>query len=185
MEEKEIKFKDLLELQAKFDEEASKPRPNGFIPRHRYRDDILLSMIAEIIEFNEQTRDTHKTWKLKEDFDREKMLIEAVDILFFYLQLVNYYEPEKYAIESLEQTWNKLWKADDFLCSDNEVELIKSIVFPNSQYVFPGLINILMTLISMYREKGFYKDQIIKAFISKRERNLKRIDDEWSRGNDR
>ena len=58
-------FEDLLNLQRILDENTGKARQNGFIPRKRNIDDIRLSLIAELIEFNEELPQTHKTWKQK------------------------------------------------------------------------------------------------------------------------
>ena len=44
-------FLDLLELQKILDDEVSKPRENGFIPRSREELDILLSVDDEIQEW--------------------------------------------------------------------------------------------------------------------------------------
>lgn len=77
-----MKFIELLEMQKQLDETVEKPRDNGFKPKRRTYQKIVKSMIAEIIEFNEETRDTHKTWKQKE-FNVIKMVEESVDILFF------------------------------------------------------------------------------------------------------
>lgn len=81
-------FRELLEMQRELDKEIEKPRKNGFKPKFRNYRIIVKSMIAKIIEFNEETKNTHKTWQQKE-FDKNKAIEESVDILFFYLQLVN------------------------------------------------------------------------------------------------
>lgn len=63
-------------------------------------------MIAEIIEFNEETENTHKVWKQKE-FNKEKMIEESVDVLFFYLQMCNLItEKDEKTKEILTQAWN-------------------------------------------------------------------------------
>lgn len=82
-------FEDLLELQKILDENTGKARQNGFIPRERNIDDIRLSLIAELIEFNEELPQTHKTWKQK-SFSKENAIIESIDVLFFFLQFINY-----------------------------------------------------------------------------------------------
>ena len=61
---REIKFKrpetfeDILNLQKHLDENLNNVR-------ERTLEDIKLSLMAECIEFNEETKDSHKTWKTK------------------------------------------------------------------------------------------------------------------------
>ena len=77
-------FLDMLELQ-KFQDKHIKNN----IPRELKH--IKLSLIAEAVEFNEETKDTHKTWKPFK-YDKEKELEELVDVWFFTAQLINYAE---------------------------------------------------------------------------------------------
>ena len=69
---REIKFKrpenfeDILNLQKHLDESIHSSR-------ERTLEDIKKSMIAECIEFDEETPDSHKTWKTK-PYDKEKEL---------------------------------------------------------------------------------------------------------------
>lgn len=77
-------FLDMLELQ-KFQDKHIKNN----IPRKL--EHIKLSLIAECTEFNEETKDTHKTWKPFK-YDKEKELEELVDVWFFTAQLINYAE---------------------------------------------------------------------------------------------
>ena len=76
------KFEDILNLQAILDKNI-----NGI--RFRTLRDIELSMIAEIVEFNEETKYSYKTWKTKE-YNREKELEELTNIWFFLAQMVNF-----------------------------------------------------------------------------------------------
>lgn len=57
--------------------------------RERTLEDMTMSFIAECVEFNEETKFSHKTWKTKE-YDREKELEELTDIFFFFAQMINY-----------------------------------------------------------------------------------------------
>lgn len=69
-------FEDILNLQKHLDESIHSVR-------FRTLRDIELSMVAEIIEFNEETKYSHKTWKTKE-YNREKELEELTDVWFFF-----------------------------------------------------------------------------------------------------
>ena len=71
---------DILELQKILDSNINNVR-------ERDLDDIKLSMIAEVIEFNEECECSHKTWKSK-TVDVDKIKEEAIDILFFFAQMV-------------------------------------------------------------------------------------------------
>ena len=73
-------FEDILNLQKHLDE-------NIHSSRERILKDIKLSLIAEVIEFNEETPESHKTWKSKH-YDKEKELEEFTDIWFFLAQMV-------------------------------------------------------------------------------------------------
>ena len=79
-------FDDLLYLQKLLDNEVSKPRKNGFVPRKRNDMDILSALDDEFQEWQKELPYEYnfKTWKQKE-YSREKELEEFVDILFFFL----------------------------------------------------------------------------------------------------
>lgn len=59
-------FEDILNLQKYLDESLNNVR-------ERTLRDIKLSLIAEVIEFNEETPESHKTWKTK-PYDKAKEL---------------------------------------------------------------------------------------------------------------
>ena len=51
--------------------------------------DIKISFLAELIEFNEETPETHKTWKARV-IDNKKILEELTDVYFFLAQIINH-----------------------------------------------------------------------------------------------
>ena len=51
--------------------------------------DIKKSLLAELIEFDEETPESHKTWKEKE-VDKNMMLEELTDVYFFFSQMINW-----------------------------------------------------------------------------------------------
>ena len=57
--------------------------------RKRDLRDIKKSLLAELVEFDEETPESHKTWKEKE-IDEKMMLEELTDVYFFFSQMINY-----------------------------------------------------------------------------------------------
>lgn len=102
---KPTNFRELLELQRILDMETAKPRENGFEPRKRNEQDILSALDDEFQEWQKELPYEYnfKTWKQKE-YNREKELEEFVDVLFFFLQYVNYKaETDDEIIEDFEE----------------------------------------------------------------------------------
>lgn len=185
---KEITFTDLLELQKQLDEEVAKPRENGFVPRRRNYNKMVKSMIAEIIEFNEETENTHKTWKQKE-FDREKMVVESVDICFFYLQICNLVTgKDQEFIRILSESWERAWDSVDRYTTygeDVELELIKHLSNTEWCLSISKCLNIMTLLISIYVNNDISKDKVIQTYLTSWERNIKvRIKEDWSDDNE-
>lgn len=156
-------FEDILKLQKHLDENLNNVR-------ERTEEDIIISTIAELIEFNEETKDSHKTWKTKE-YDRNKELEELTDVYFFFAQLVNY------------KNGDGQFKKEGFC---HEFEL-----FPNyyaSSY-FTGLIYNLTAnnlnrffcgLLTRSAKLGYTKDDILNCYWEKWQKNMKRIGKEWN-----
>ena len=174
-------FEDLLKLQKILDIEIDKPRENGFKQRYRTDRDIRMSIIAEIVEFNEETKRSHKTWKEKE-FNEEKMKEEAVDILFFFLQNINRYSEEKNAFsklceENVARIWEELWTDRAFSFPD-EFDLIASLLKPS----FIDMCTSFTTrLVLFYKNVGMTKKEVYKIYFNKWQKNMKRIKGDWTR----
>ena len=75
-------FEDILNLQKHLDKNLNNIRP-------RCLRDIKMSLIAECVEFNEETKESHKTWKTKE-YNKSMELEELTDIYFFFAQMINF-----------------------------------------------------------------------------------------------
>lgn len=119
-------FKDMLELQEALD--------NKLKSNNRTEQQILLSMVAEVIEFNEELECSHKTWKTKINHSIEKQKEEIVDVLFFYLQLINYKKREKgtYKIDSYCRLFDTIDNDKIFSVTnhnDSLLELIYNVTF--------------------------------------------------------
>lgn len=165
-------FYDLLKLQEVLDKQVAKERRNGFIPRKRNSTDIRLSMIAETIEFNEETERSHKTWKEKE-INENKLKEEAVDVLFFFLQLINFYSDDKLS-KKLFLEWEEQWKEEPPMFDDVEEEyLIKAII--NYDFLYT-----LINLLRLYKRYNITKDEVYNTYWNKWQTNMKRINEDWS-----
>ncbi|MDY5795475.1 MAG: dUTP diphosphatase [Fusobacterium gastrosuis] len=137
---------------------------------------MKLSLIAEIIEFNEETEHSHKTWKTKE-YNKEKELEELTDIYFFYAQLINHnldtvadYESIKHLIAVDFENWQV--KHRESKCLPTLV-LIDSIINNSSVYAISNLMEITQKL-------GYTKNDILNCYWSKWQKNMQRIGKEWN-----
>lgn len=171
-------FKDLLNKQAELDRMIDRERPNGFKPRERTQQDIKLSMIAEIIEFNEETLETHKTWKEKK-FDIDKAKEEAIDILFFFLQLLNCKETNQYFVEMIVKNIDngslKLYsQKKDY----NLLKLVQSV----SDFCIMGIYD---ELIRIFASLDMTTEDIIEEYMEKWHKNVKRIEEEWTNASEK
>lgn len=182
MEVREPKsFEDLLRLQKILDIEIDKPRENGFKKRYRTDKDIRMSTIAEIVEFNEETKFSHKTWKEKE-FNEEKMKEEAVDILFFFLQNINRYSEEKNVFsklceENVTRIWERLWPSSTIRFVD-EFDLIEALLEP---FFMNMCTSFAVKLVSFYKNIEMTEKEVYKIYFDKWQKNMKRIKGDWTR----
>lgn len=172
---------DILELQRQLDETISKKRDSGFVPRERGYKDIILSMVAEIIEFNEETRNSHKTWKEK-DFDLDKMKEEAVDILFFLAQLINHLK-EEFTItktNGINRYWEIQWEKK-YTIETNELELLEYVVCDyicSSVYKLTGIIR---SLVNIYKMNDISEQEVYDIYYKKWQKNIGRIKGDWTK----
>lgn len=89
----------LLDMQKKLDEKVVQSRTVG-------ANDLIFAMMDELLELQKELPETFKTWKHHE-YSEEKMKMEMVDILFFYLKLMNLFEIDG---EEIEQLYVKKWE---------------------------------------------------------------------------
>lgn len=156
-------FKDILDLQKELDKNLNNVR-------ERTLEDIKLSLIAELIELNEETKYSHKTWKTKE-YNRDKELEELTDVYFFFAQLINYKSRDgRFQIE--------------YYCEEFEI-------FPGyyAGAYFTGLMYDLLdnkfrwffsSLLTLSIKLGYTKDDILNCYGEKWQKNMKRIGKEWN-----
>ena len=112
-------FEDILNLQKYQDKKIKSNKP-------RLLEHIKKSLIAECIEFDEETKDSHKTWK-PHIYSKEKELEELVDIWFFMAQLVNYAESIGH-ISTQEVTRLGNFFKDDNIYTDKNISVL-TIIF--------------------------------------------------------
>lgn len=132
--------------------------------RERKNSDIILSMIAEIIEWNEECEDSHKTWKKKEH-NKEKELEEFVDILFFIAQLRNY------------EVDNGFYYPRYFYVPQNT----KSPLFLISN-IHENSLSLYSVWNTIAENRGYSKRKLAKVYEEKYQKNLVRIKGEWQDG---
>ena len=151
-------FEDILNLQKHLDESIHNSR-------ERTLEDIKLSLIAELIELNEETKYSHKTWKNKE-YKRNKELEELTDVYFFFAQLINYKSRDgRFQIEYYYKEFE---------------------IFPcyYAGAMYDLLDNkfrwFLCSLITLSAKLGYTKNDILNCYWEKWQKNMERIGKEWN-----
>ncbi|WP_336181985.1 dUTPase [Fusobacterium polymorphum] len=165
-------FEDILKLQKHLDESIHSSR-------ERTLEDIKLSLIAEVIEFNEETPESHKTWKTK-PYDKEKELEELVDIWFFVAQLVNYAENIQHiSIQEVTRLGN-FFKDDNIYTNKNisVLTIIFNLRSPTMSYEY--LKWVIIDLINLTNQYGYTTNDILNCYWEKWQKNMKRIGKEWN-----
>ena len=183
LEEKEIKFKDLLELQQELDNEVSNPRPNGFVPRKRTRLDIGLAMVDEFQEWLKELPKEYnfKYWKEK-GYSRERELEELTDVLFFLLAAASETDLLKGEKEEvIEEFEIELENFDGYSYPVTLGELISSFYAELFTGCYKQTLKCFMFWISICNIRGFTKDEVIKTYLNKWQKNMGRINKDWSK----
>ena len=152
----------LLELQA-----MQKQLDNAIVnKRERNESDIITSAIAEIIEWNETTKFSHKTWKTK-IYTRAEQLEEFVDILFFILQLNNHYKLIPTNKITILMQLEKL-KSYNFLISN---------IIDAKQEKMSRIFGCYFKVAELF---GYSSNEIYEEYKRKHRINLNRINNEWN-----
>ena len=138
-------FEDILNLQKHLDENLNNVRK-------RTLEDIKLSLIAECIEFNEETKDSHKTWKTKpynKQNELEELMVEYGCDVFNNSE--NYLKPNSVKITGI---------IIEFLGGYNNIAL-----------------GLYLSLVNKY---GYTKEDILNCYWEKWQKNMNRIGKEWN-----
>jgi putative uncharacterized protein FNV2273 len=157
-------FEDILNLQKYLDESLNNIR-------ERTLEDIKLSLIAELIELNEETKYSHKTWKTKE-YNRDKELEELTDVYFFFAQLINNKKGRDGRFKK-EYYCREFELFPSYYAGSHFTRLIYNLVDDNFSWFFGGLLTCSVKL-------GYTKDDILNCYWEKWQKNMKRIGKEWN-----
>jgi DUTP diphosphatase superfamily len=165
-------FEDILNLQKELDKNINSIRLRGL-------KDIKKSLIAECIEFDEETKDSHKTWK-KHTYNKEKELEELTDIWFFTAQMVNYSYDNR-DITTLEQKELFKFFEDDNLAYSGDIGILDVIFDVRSPVMdYDYLKFLILDLIIVTNKYGYTKDNILNIYWIKWQKNMERIGKEWN-----
>lgn len=164
-------FEDILKLQKYLDE-------NIHSSRERTEEDIKTSMIAELIEFNEETPESHKTWKTK-PYDKAKELEELTDVYFFFAQLVNHRfdKYEKIAKDRELKELERIFRTKKIDKKGNIKKLLNIVIAVVTRGSNTYLFKWLNELTVKY---SYTKDDILNCYWEKWQKNMKRIGKEWN-----
>ena len=164
-------FEDILNLQKHLDESIHSSR-------ERTEEDIKTSMIAELIEFNEETKDSHKTWKTKE-YNKAKELEELTDVYFFFAQLVNHRfdKYEKIAKDRELKELERIFRTKKIDKKGNIKKLLNIVIAVVTRGSNTYLFEWLNELTVKY---SYTKDDILNCYWEKWQKNMKRIGKEWN-----
>ncbi|WP_338950140.1 dUTP diphosphatase [Fusobacterium nucleatum] len=165
-------FEDILNLQKHLDESIHSARP-------RTIDDIKKSIIAECIEFDEETPQSHKTWKTK-PYNKEKELEELTDIWFFVAQMVNYSEYMD-KITVLEKQKLNIFFEDNKSPYRSKNDILDIIFDVKNSYMDYDWLRFLITdLMILSNQYGYTTQDILKTYWEKWQKNMERIGKEWN-----
>lgn len=149
--------------------------------------EIRFSFLAELVEFNEETPETHKTWKARV-IDNRKILEELTDVYFFFSQIVNYLFEKGQGIfsnkseEEQERIFIKLEDNFDTIVNQNFIDDKMETLLLLSETVSKKDLDILFLIKLMSyltKQYGFTREDILKSYYDKWKKNLERIGTEW------
>lgn len=165
-------FKDMLKLQKHLDKNLNNVRP-------RCLRDIKMSLIAECVEFNEETKESHKTWKTKE-YDRAKELEELTDIWFFVAQMINYCNDNENLSMLQIENLNKYFSNDfsEYIEPTNILNIIFYLKGERTDYDYFKFL--IMELIVLTNQYGYKTYDILNCYWEKWQKNMQRIGKEWN-----
>lgn len=165
-------FTDLLNLQKELDKKIINYRP-------RKLKDIKKSLIAECIEFDEETIDSHKTWKTNKRY-KEKELEELTDIWFFVAQLINYACDIGDVTITEVRNLDVFFKTEDYTYfGDTDVlTIINDVRTPRFTYEF--LRELVRDLKCLSLNYGYKHNDILDCYWNKWNKNINRINSEWN-----
>ena len=138
-----------------------------------------MSLIAECVEFNEETLESHKTWKTKE-YNKSMELEELTDIWFFVAQMVNHCEAIEEITEFEKIELFKFFNNENnpYMEEINVLTIIFDLRSPTMSYEY--LKWVIIDLSNLTNQYGYTTDDILKTYWEKWQKNMKRIGKEWN-----
>ena len=148
--------------------------------------DIKKSLLAELVEFDEETPESHKTWKEKE-VDKNMMLEELTDVYFFFSQMINYlYSNNENIFKNKDNNEKKDililldcdFKVENQGFTEDKKDLYLDIVEAISKRIvdLSYLLKLLGHFTYLY---GYNEETIYNSYYRKWKKNLERIGKEW------
>lgn len=169
MLKKPTDFNEMLKCQETLDRRITDERDNGFIPRKRCELDILLALDDEVQEWAKELpqEENFKTWKQKQ-YNRDKELEEYVDIMFFYLQLINAKNEQGRFYGNLNDDFNSFEHNPDGALR-SYLYILKNSLWGADYEKF------LQVYIKIAKLRGFSKNDIMDKYWEKLVYNLGRL----------
>lgn len=168
-----LNFELILDMQKELDSKINNCR-------ERTVKDIMISFIAELVEWNETTDGSHKTWKHKV-YTESEQFEEIVDCLFFIAQLFNHDRAKTNFEELKKDPYYQTLKNNTE--SFNE-ETVFRLLNLNALSLLANDINVEDLLISyvvlVTDVLGYTEEEIEEEYKRKHRINLNRINNEWN-----
>lgn len=158
------------------------------INNFRTRDirDIKKSFLVELGEFDEETPESHKTWKDK-DIEMNKMLEELADVYSFLSQMINYlYENNANIFQGKDPAEKKNiliqldynFKVKNHFFTEDKKDIYLDITEAVSKRIID--VNYIFQLLGHFTYLyGFTEEDILNAYYRKWKKNASRIGTEW------
>lgn len=170
-----LNFELILEMQKELDSKINNCR-------ERTAKDIMISFIAELVEWNETTDSSHKTWK-HNVYTKAEQFEEIVDCLFFIAQLFNN-EKAKINFEKLKKDPYYKTLKNNTKCFNEEA--VFHLLILNALSLLANNINVEDLLISyvvlVTDVLGYTEEEIEEEYKRKHRINLERINKKREEG---
>lgn len=170
-----LNFELILDMQKELDSKINNCR-------ERTAKDIMISFIAELVEWNETTDDSHKTWK-HNVYTKSEQFEEIVDCLFFIAQLFNH--------SNIKTNFEELKKDPFYKTLKNNTESFNEgsvfhLLILNVLSLLANGINVEDLLISyvvlVTDVLGYTEEEIEEEYKRKHRINLERINKKREEG---
>lgn len=139
---------------------------------------IIISLIAELIEFNEELECSHKTWKKKEYYNTGKQREELIDCLFFYCQLLIIDKVDTSGLDFILSGFENDLKVDINKEYDSNFLVLECINYANNL----DYKKFLYSYLSLAKKLGLNKNSLLDLYFNKWSENLKRIEKPREKG---